>query len=179
MSTLAQRVSAPEPQFQQPQAPQAPENLDPEVRKWMEWQTSQIQNQTRQQQALFASQLGDQQLNASLPSEHALVQQRAKFIWEDAKAKGAHLNGYTPAMAINYARGELYPQIVADLQKNQQAAQTVQTAQRMAQASIPVTAQSHQATAGVPQQNQPVPDLDEDPEAASNFYLARLGDKAF
>lgn len=154
------------------QAPQV--EIDPEQRKVMEAYMAPLLAQHQRQLAQMAFQSGQAQLQAALQGQHPAVAKRTQEIWQDAVSKRAHENGFTPAQALTWAKGEMVDLLVQEAGKNQQVQQGRQwNAQPQA-----ITTQSLSAPQNGSQQTQ-APDLDDDPEAASAFYAQRLAGKNF
>lgn len=171
---LMSMVSGQQQQLRQAQ-PQAPAvEIDPERRKEVEALLAPILLQQQQQYAQLAMQTGQVQLAAAVQGQHPEVAKRTQAIWSDAVMKGAHLNGFTPAQALTWAKGELVDMLVASAAQSRQ----VQQGQAFNGQSQVLPTQSAVAP---PQQNQqlPEPDMDEEPEKASAYYAQRLGTKGF
>lgn len=172
MQTLTQRAYE--------QAPQAPapsfENVDPDVRKAVEHQLAQQRAHYERQNAQILAQTADVQLRAVLQGQDPRVAGRTQEIWRDAVSKNAHVNGYTPEHALRYALGELAPTLLAEAQRGQVVRQG-QDFNRAGQSQV-IAGQVPPPAPVSTRQGEP-PDMEEDPEAAADYYRQRLGDKTF
>lgn len=167
INTLAQRTQeasqapVPQPSF---------ENVDPETRKFIEYQNEQQRRWMAQQQATMQAQGAQSRLNQLVLGQDPRVGQRAQAILRETLPNNP---GFTAEMAMTYAYGELAPTLLDEARKGQSTAQF-----RAAGQAQTIAGQTPPPSSALPSKGQ-APDPEDDPAGAAEYYAKQLGDKPF
>lgn len=152
-----------------------PVDIDPEQKKILDAYFAPHMQAIKQQQAQIAAQSADGRMTQLVAGQDPRVAQRAHQIWADVKARGQHLNGFDPNQAVILAKGELMDQLIATARQGQ----VVQQGQNFNNQTQVVAGQTVNAPVNTQNQNSQQPDLDDDPEGASEWARKRLAGKTF